>query len=259
MKQIITRYRQATASSNLGHFGSGSGTNWTIGDYGAQIDFAYRGTHAASLASQAVVKQFYGVKGRGSITAKGKGAQSSSLHKRTRKLSDGKTPFFGFPAYYAGCSTGGRQGMAEANRFPYDFNGILAGSPAVYYNQLNAYQIHVNSYQNDSSSAQYIPQELYPVIHDFILQECDEIDGIKDAVLEDPTRCKPRLENLLCAPNVTSTTIASSTATSSAATSSTAMAHPRDRKETIKVRHGATDVAPVKVALNSAVEALGGT
>lgn len=195
MKQILTRYREAAASSNLGHFGTGAGTNWTIKNPEAQIDFSYRGTHVASLAAKVVVQTFYGVKGHSDSPAKSRRDATPN-----GQLASGRSPHHGFPVYYAGCSTGGRQGFAEAQHYPHDFDGIMAGSPAVYYNHLNAYQIHVNSFQNDTTSPRYIPQDLYPIIHDLILAECDTLDGIKDAVLEDPKRCSPDLSKLLCAP-----------------------------------------------------------
>ncbi|PWN31684.1 tannase-domain-containing protein [Meira miltonrushii] len=201
MKQVLARYREATSSSNLGHFGTGATTTWTIGRPQAQTDFGYRGTHVSALASQFVVRQFYGV------------AKKPSSSKRTETATDQKA-HFGFPTYFKGCSTGGRQAIAEAQKFPYDFDGVLAGSPAIYYNELNAYQIHVNSFQSNKSSPAYISRKLYPVIHKFILSECDTLDGLKDAVIENPAQCKPRFDRLLCAPanlTTTSSTTASST------------------------------------------------
>ncbi|MCO5589877.1 hypothetical protein L7F22_043846 [Adiantum nelumboides] len=252
MKQVLARYREATASSNLGHFGTGATTTWTIGRPEAQTDFGYRGTHVSSIASQFVVKQFYGVtaaqesrsgsSGKGSSQKgdKGKKNDKGKKHKspqggkkkhsgnkrhnqveeRADKATESKA-HFGFPTYYKGCSTGGRQGIAEAQRFPYDFDGVIAGSPAIYYNELNAYQIHVNNFQSDRSSTRYISQKLYPVIHKFILSECDTIDGLKDAVIENPAQCKPRFDLLLCAPTNLTTTSSSSTKRSSSSSTTT--------------------------------------
>lgn len=236
MKQVLARYHEATASSNLGHFGTGSSTMWTIGNPEAQLDFGFRGTHVAALASRFVVREFYGVsantkkqdsKGKGSKNGdKGKGEkkkkkstkgskknhsggkrdQLDELEKRSEAQTD-ELPHFGFPTYFKGCSTGGRQAIAEAQRFPYDFDGVMAGSPAIFYNELNAYQIHVNHFQSNKSSPAYISKKLYSVIHDFILSECDTLDGLKDAVIENPAQCKPQFERLLCKPdNLTTTT-----------------------------------------------------
>jgi hypothetical protein len=63
----------------------------------AQIDFGYRGAHVSALAAKAIVERFY---------------------SKQARLS-----------YFAGCSTGGYEGLVEAQRFPWDFQGIIAGSP----------------------------------------------------------------------------------------------------------------------------------
>ncbi|UZJ54485.1 hypothetical protein CBS101457_003805 [Exobasidium rhododendri] len=193
MKQVITRYREAAASTNGGHFGSASLTNWTIGNVPSQVDFGHRAVHVSTVASQAVVKEFFGVKDR--KTSKGR--------RRT-----------GFPSYFKGCSTGGRQGFAEAQNYPKDYDGILAGSPAIYYNDLNAYQIHVNSLQANTTSPRYIPKSLYKVIHKHIIAKCDLIDGVQDAVVQDPAKCQPAFQDLLC-PNDSSTSASNDTPTES--------------------------------------------
>ncbi|MCO5578537.1 hypothetical protein L7F22_032380 [Adiantum nelumboides] len=174
MKQALTRYREAAAGTNGGHFGTGSGTKWTIGHYQSQVDFGHRGVHVSTIVAQQVVKHFYGVAAR-----------------------EGGQKKHGFGSYWRGCSTGGRQGFAEAQRYPRDYDAILAGSPAISYNYLNAIQIHVNFLQSDKNSSRYIPESLYPVIHRAIIGACDLQDGIQDNVLEDPTRCKVNFDLLL--------------------------------------------------------------
>jgi hypothetical protein len=183
MKQILTRYHEVAVSTNAGHFGSGGLATWAINNPQSQLDFGQRGVHVASVASQAVVKAFYGI--------------------ADRTGSDGNSRY-GFNTYFKGSSTGGRQGLSEAQAYPKDYDGIIAGAPAVYWNELNAYQIHVNYLQSNTSSPGYIPLSLYPLIHEQIIEQCDLNDGIMDSVIEDPSRCNPNLQQLLC-PSSTST------------------------------------------------------
>lgn len=271
MKQVLARYREATASSNLGHFGTGATTTWTIGRPEAQTDFGYRGTHVSALASQFVVRQFYGItpkksSSNGSSGSSSKGKKKKGNKQKSKKGSKKKhhgnkrdnddddnddvekraqtsldqRAHFGFPTYFKGCSTGGRQAIAEAQKFPYDFDGVMAGSPAIYYNELNAYQIHVNKFQSNKSSPGYISRKLYPVIHNFILKECDTLDGLKDAVIENPAQCKPQFSRLLCAPK--NLTASSSTTTSSSSSSSSTLGAMRIIEQATKATTPQTSV-----------------
>jgi feruloyl esterase len=89
----------------------------------------------------------------------------------------------------SGCSCGGKQALTEAQRFPNDFDGMIAGAPANYMTHQIAQIIWVAQAVH-MSEASYIPPEKYPAIHNAVLAACDAIDGVKDGVLEDPTRCK---------------------------------------------------------------------
>ena len=93
-------------------------------------------------------------------------------------------------SYFNGCSLGGRQGITEAQRYPADYDGIVAG--AVAWGGMDRY---VGVIMNESSHAEdrpaaYIPPEKYPAIHDAVLQACDGLDGVKDGVLENPLACQ---------------------------------------------------------------------
>ena len=91
-------------------------------------------------------------------------------------------------AYFNGCSTGGRQALTAAQRYPDDFNGIIGGAPAIYGSHQSAGQIWIwqATHQDEAS---FIPQTKYAVLHDAVLAACDVLDGVTDGVLEDPTRC----------------------------------------------------------------------
>lgn len=213
MKQSLIRMRIAVSGSNVGHFGSGGQTTWSIGNVEEQIDFGYRGIRVSGIASQLVTSVFYGTvpsqetakdeDGEGEISSTPSSTASSSTASSTstvRKRTDNGSYYpLGFPSYFAGCSTGGREAFSLVQKSPELFNGIIAGSPVWDYNHLNAFQIHVNSLLANSSSPTFIPRSKYPLIHKAVLQACDEIDGVQDQVIERPDQCKVDFKKrLLC-------------------------------------------------------------
>src|SRR5271166_3965412 len=128
----------ATSSTDTGHVG-GSGS-FALGHPEKLIDFGYRSEHEMTVKSKAIVAAFYG---------------------NNAKLS-----------YWNGCSTGGRQGLKEAQRFPADFDGIVAGAPANSWTHLGAQQVWIaQAVHIDESS--YIPPSKYPLLHNAVLQSCD--------------------------------------------------------------------------------------
>jgi feruloyl esterase len=100
-------------------------------------------------------------------------------------------------SYWNGCSTGGRQALTEAQRYPNDYDGILAGAPAIYASRLQGMQVWASQTVH-KDEASYIPPSKYPMLHDAVLQQCDALDGVKDGVLEDPTKCKFDPKVLAC-------------------------------------------------------------
>jgi feruloyl esterase len=145
----------ATASTDTGHSG-GSGS-FALGHPEKLIDFAYRAVHEMTVKSKAIVSAYYG-----------------------------NGPKF---SYWNGCSSGGKQGLKEAQRFPADFDGIIAGAPANYWTHLVTGSLWIaEAVHKDEAS--YIPASKYPLIHKAVLEACDAMDGVKDGVLEDPTRCR---------------------------------------------------------------------
>src|SRR5262249_14626754 len=90
-------------------------------------------------------------------------------------------------SYFVGASTGGRQGLSEAQRFPEDYDGIVAGCPAINWDKLHVAQMWpqiVMSTANNRLSA----AKLRAATKAFI-DACDEVDGVKDGIVEDPSRC----------------------------------------------------------------------
>src|ERR1019366_3235968 len=92
-------------------------------------------------------------------------------------------------SYWNGCSAGGRQAMKEAQKYPEDFNGIVAGSPGVNWigRSEQAAWIGQASHKDEGTA---IPPSKFQIIHAAALEACDAADGVKDGIIEDPTRCK---------------------------------------------------------------------
>jgi feruloyl esterase len=153
----------ATAMTDTGHQG-GSGS-FALGHPEKLIDFAYRAVHEMTVKSKAVIAAYYG-----------KGPRLS---------------------YWNGCSSGGKQGLKEAQRFPEDFDGIVAGAPANYWTHLTAQSVWtVEAARADPASD--IPAAKAQALHRAELAACDALDGVKDGLLEDPTRCKLDPKALEC-------------------------------------------------------------
>jgi feruloyl esterase len=148
----------ATASTDTGHTGPGGA--FALGHQEKLIDFAWRSVHDMTIKAKAVIAKFYG---------------------NGPRLS-----------YWNGCSTGGRQGLKEAQKFPGDYDGIIAGDPA----NRTALAIWIAHAVKDPAS--YIPPDKYPVIHQAALAACDAHDGLKDGLIDDPTRCSFDPAVLLC-------------------------------------------------------------
>ena len=145
----------ATSSTDTGH--TGGRADFALGHPEKLIDFGYRSEHEMTLKAKAIIAAFYG--------------------------SDPKN------SYFVGCSSGGRQGLMEAQRFPDDYDGVVAGAATNNWTHMMFGRIWV-AQATLADPASYIPPRKYSVIHQAVLEACDAIDGVKDGVLEDPTRCQ---------------------------------------------------------------------
>ncbi len=149
----------ASASTDTGHVG-GSGS-FALGHPEKLIDFGWRSQHEMTVKAKAIIRAFY--------------ASAPRL------------------SYWNGCSTGGRQGLKEAQKFPDDYDGIIAGAPA----NRTALGLWV-AFAVLKDPASFIPPAKYPLIHQAVLNACDAGDGVQDGLIEDPTRCKFDPKVLLC-------------------------------------------------------------
>src|SRR5262249_51649266 len=103
-------------------------------------------------------------------------------------------------AYFCGCSTGGHQGYAEIQRYPQDFDGVVAGAPGNNRVRLNAgflWQFLANR-QPETDSPPIIPASKLPAITRAVVQACDALDGVADGVVDDPRTCSFDPSSLLC-------------------------------------------------------------
>jgi feruloyl esterase len=153
----------ATGSTDTGHRGAGNDASWALGHTQRVIDFAHRSIHAMTEADKAIIEAFYGAR---------------PAH-----------------SFFSGCSQGGQEALIEAQRYPRDYDGIVAGDPANFWthNQIS-HLWTVKALDGDS----YIPAAKVPVLAEAVNNACDALDGIKDGILTDPRQCHFDPETLLC-------------------------------------------------------------
>ena len=153
----------ATASTDTGH--KGGNALFAIGHPEKLIDFAYRAVHEMTVQSKSIVASYYG---------------------RSPRLS-----------YWNGCSTGGRQGLMSAQKYPEDFDAVLAGAPANYQTHLHAWDLSVAvPALKDPASA--IPAAKLALISRAAVNACDAKDGVKDGLITDPRACAFDVATLAC-------------------------------------------------------------
>ena len=145
----------AVASTDTGH--TGADASFAMGHHEKLIDFGYRSVHETALHSKSAITSFYGAAPR---------------------LS-----------YFDGCSGGGRMSFMEAQRFPTDFDGIIAGAPG--YNRTDvAFQTIGMIQATHATKESFIPPAKYAVVHKAALDACDANDGLVDGLIADPLSCK---------------------------------------------------------------------
>ena len=153
----------ASASTDGGHVGNNA--SFAQDHPEKVIDFGYRAAHEMTVAAKKIVEAYYG---------------------RAPKYS-----------YWNGCSTGGRQAMAEVQRYPNDYDGVIAGDPVFDSSHIQGMQLWLwQLFHKDPASA--TPLDKLTLLHDAVIKSCDGLDGVKDGVLEDPTRCGFDPFDLLC-------------------------------------------------------------
>ena len=143
----------AAASTDTGHVGDSG--RFALGHPEKVVDFGWRAVHEMTVASKSLIAAYYDARPR---------------------LS-----------YWNGCSAGGRQGLKEAQRFPSDFDGIVAGAPGLDWTSRAAQAVLVAKATVNPAARLLAPDR--QLLHTAVVQACDALDGVKDGLIGDPTRC----------------------------------------------------------------------
>lgn len=163
----------AVSFNNSGHVGPEPfDTLWAA--YAPQLreDFAYRAAHVVALASKQILSVYYG-----------------------------RPPQY---SYFLGCSNGGREAMMEAQRYPDDFDGIVAGAPALWITAGVVRIIHESQVAQDAAGKPVLTPQATSLLHDAVIAACDGLDGLKDGQIDNPRACRFDPGQLVCKPGVTS-------------------------------------------------------
>lgn len=158
----------AAAATDSGHTGTSvTDGRWAHDNPQAEIDWGWRAVTETTRVAKDLVRAFYGQPAR--------------------------------RAYFNGCSTGGRMGLMSAQRFPQDFDGIIAGAPALDYTGLvatqSAWYVQANTGVDGS---EILDRAKVALIARSVMEACDAIDGQRDGLIDDPRRCDPQPSRLRC-------------------------------------------------------------
>jgi feruloyl esterase len=173
---VELRKGYACIVSDMGHRGALSDQAlWASNNLQAKVDFGYRATHVVAVAGKAIAERYYAHKARNS--------------------------------YFMGCSTGGRQALEEAQRFPWDFNGIVAGAPPIDLAVLYMTEVWNAKVAHDAGGKTLLTPDDLKLVHKAAVAKCgvrDGLkDGLKDGVIDDPLHCEFDPGELACKPGRT--------------------------------------------------------
>lgn len=159
-EQMADRLRRGdvAAATDTGHAGDSDDLRFVIDRPEALVDFAHRAVHESTVAAKAIAAAFYGAPARYS--------------------------------YFTGCSTGGYQALSEAQRYPEDFDGIIAGAPGNNRARLNLSFLWNFAVNHRADGSQILPASKLPMLTRAAVGACDRLDGVADGVISDPRDCK---------------------------------------------------------------------
>lgn len=143
----------AVANTDTGHQGGPADFSWAVGHPEKMVDYDYRAVHELTVTGKA-------------ITAAGFGAAPQK-------------------SYWVGCSTGGRQGLKEAQRYPEDYDAIVAGAPASNWSPLVSLSVEIQR----NLGPQGLGLDKLALLKEAAIAQCDALDGVKDRVISEPGRC----------------------------------------------------------------------
>jgi feruloyl esterase len=159
MGGAVSNYGFAAASTNAGHEGSAFSGVFAANNTETQIDFGHRAVHLSTVFTKNVIRAFYG-------------------HRAEK-----------FKSYWIGCSSGGKQGLKEAQMYPEDYDGILAGSPAWWWSHFTAWGVY-GQLLNPAGPGYVNATEFNTTLHQAIISQCDALDGLADGIITNPALCK---------------------------------------------------------------------
>lgn len=153
-----------TASTDTGHKANGTDAQWALGHPEKILDYGYRGIHETADKAKAVIRGFYAAPAK--------------------------------YAYFTSCSNGGRQALMEAQRFPADYDGIIAGAPAANFTHTAA--LFGSDLLAIGDRSTFVPPAKFAAIEAAVVAACDARDGVKDGIVAEPTTCAFDPAGLLC-------------------------------------------------------------
>jgi hypothetical protein len=162
----LLRKGYACLASDMGHEGRIEDGLWAYNNLQAEVDFGYRAAHVTALAGKAISEHFY---------------------ERAPARS-----------YFCGCSTGGREGLMEAQRFPSDFDGIIAGAPASDQSGTIMTRLWAALALKANDGSSILSQADLQLVHKAVVAACDMNDGLRDGLIGDPRACHFVIEDLTC-------------------------------------------------------------
>jgi hypothetical protein len=148
----------ACIASDMGHTSLTTDAKWAYNNLQAQIDWGYRAAHVTAIAGKAITEAYY-----------------SRAPARS---------------YFLGCSTGGREGMVESQRFPWDFDGIAVGAPVVNSSGWPLELLWAIKALTGKDGKSIISTSDAKLLHEAVVAKCDMDDGVKDGVIGNPLACK---------------------------------------------------------------------
>ena len=157
----------AVANTDTGHQGAGGDFAWAVGQPQKLVDYQYRAVHELTVVGKALTAKHYG------------------------RPAD--------RSYFVGCSTGGRQGLKEAQRYPEDYDGIVAGAPASNWSPLMALSISIQRNMGPGG----LGTDKLGLLKEEAIAACDANDGVADRVITNLATCNFDPASLQCAAGAT--------------------------------------------------------
>jgi len=161
------RYGHAVVSTDNGHNSTMGDNTWALNQPEKRQDFCHRAVHGSVELGKKIVEGYY----------------SSDI-----KYS-----------YYFGGSTGGRQGLKEAQISPESFDGMVIGAPAWWTSHMQTWTTKVATYNLPVDAPNHIPASMFPILEKEVLKQCDPVDGLVDGIISRPDLCEFDVSTLLCA------------------------------------------------------------